>query len=74
MNLEVRVQTRASQNKVVTLSAAKFKVYVTVAPEDGRANQVVLELLSDHFGLSRSCFRIIKGEKTRDKIISIEEE
>lgn len=73
MKLEVRVQTRARQNKVVRLSESKFRVYVTAAPEDGRANQVVLELLSDHFGLSKSCFKIVKGEKVRDKIISIEE-
>ena len=74
MKLEVRVQTRASRNTVLKLGDRKFKVYVTVPPESGRANRAVIELLSKYFGLSASCFEIIKGETVKDKIISIKEE
>ena len=71
MKLEVRVQTRSSRNAVIKLGDRKFKVYVTVPPEGGRANQAVIELLAEHFGLSGSCFAIVKGETTKNKIISI---
>ena len=56
------------------LGGNKFKVYVTVPPESGRANRAVIELLSKYFGLSASCFEIVRGETARDKIISIKEE
>ena len=74
VKLEVRVQTRASRNAVLKLGGHKFKVYVTVPPESGRANRAVIELLSEYFGLSGSCFEIVRGETARDKIISIKKE
>lgn len=69
----VRVMPRASQRKVVKEAAGKLKVYVTTAPEDGKANEAVRELLAEHFAVPKSRVVIIKGEKSRDKVIEINE-
>jgi uncharacterized protein YggU (UPF0235/DUF167 family) len=48
-----------------------FKVYVTVVPEAGKANEAVIELLSDFLDIPKSKFNIIKGETNRNKVLEI---
>ncbi|MDP3057054.1 MAG: DUF167 domain-containing protein [bacterium] len=48
-----------------------YKVYVTVAPEQGKANKKMIELLAEYFKVSKSQIRIIKGEMSRNKIVEI---
>ena len=48
-----------------------YKVYVTVAPEQGKANKKMIDLLAEYFKVSKSQIRIIKGEISRNKIIEI---
>lgn len=48
-----------------------YKVYVTVAPEQGKANKKMIELLSEYFRVPKSQIRIVKGEISRNKIVEI---
>lgn len=48
-----------------------YKVYVTVAPEQGKANKKMIELLAEYFDVAKSNIRIIKGETSRNKIVEI---
>ncbi len=66
----VRVTTRAKQNKIVE-SGDVLRVYVTCVPENGRANEAVIDLLSDYFKIAKSRIQIIKGLTSRDKVFAI---
>ena len=66
----VRVTPHAKQNKVVE-SNGVLRVYTTVAPENGRANNAVIELLAKHFDVAKSQIKIVRGVATRDKVIEI---
>jgi uncharacterized protein (TIGR00251 family) len=70
MRVSIRVIPRAKQNKVVE-EADRVKVYLTVPPVEGRANQALIALLAAHFQVRKSDIRIVRGEKSRDKIIEI---
>lgn len=48
-----------------------YKVYVTVAPEQGKANKKMIELLAEYFDVAKSQIRIVKGETSRNKIVEI---
>lgn len=48
-----------------------YKVYVTVAPEQGKANKKMIDLLAEYFRVSKSQIRILKGEISRNKIVEI---
>lgn len=48
-----------------------YKVYVTAAPEKGKANKKMIELLAEYFKASKSQIKIIKGEISRNKIVEI---
>ena len=67
----IRVTPHAKQNKVVENDGA-LRVYTTVAPENGRANGAVIELLSDYLDVPKSRIKILKGLAGRDKVVSIE--
>lgn len=50
-----------------------YKVYVTAAPEDGKANKAVIALLAKELGVPKSALTILKGETSRNKLIEISE-
>ena len=67
----VRVTPHAKQNKVVETDGV-LRVYTTVAPENGRANEAVIKLLSEYFNVAKSRIVISKGLASRDKVVCIQ--
>lgn len=67
----VRVIPHAKQNKVV-LDGDVLRVYTTTAPEKGRANGAVIDLLSEYFSIAKSRIVISKGATSRNKIVVIQ--
>ena len=66
----IRVTPHAKQNKVVENDGV-LRVYTTVAPENGRANEAVVKLLSEYFDVPKSSIKILRGLTGRDKTVSI---
>ena len=67
----IRVTPHAKQNKVVK-SDGVLRVYTTVAPENGRANSAVIELLSEYFDVPKSRIKILRGLSGRDKVVTVD--
>ena len=68
MRLTVRVIPNARKIKIVQ-EPDRLKVYIKAPAVDGKANRALLETLSDHLGIKKSQIKIIRGEKSRDKVI-----
>ena len=51
---------------------ALYKIYVTAAPEDGKANDAVIKLLAKSLDIAKSSLTIVRGHTIRDKVIKIE--
>lgn len=66
----VRVTPKASSNRIKREDDGSLRVYVTTAPEDGKANKKVIELISKEFKIPKSSLEIIKGQKSKDKTIA----
>ena len=47
------------------------KVYLTAPPLDGRANEALVRFLAEHYGVKPSAINIIKGLKSRNKVVNI---
>lgn len=65
--LAVRAQPGARRAGVLGEQNGALKVAVTAPPEDGRANQALLEQLRRALGLRRSQLELIGGPTSRDK-------
>ncbi len=70
--LSVRVQPRASRNRVGEYRDGTLRVSVTSPPQDGRANAAVLEVIADALGVAKSQLRIVRGHSSRDKVIAVD--
>ncbi len=66
----IRVIPKAKQNKVV-VEEDRLKVYLTAPAIEGRANEALIKILAAHFQVRKGDIRIVKGEKSRDKIVEI---
>jgi len=69
--VSLRVQPKASANKILGEHAGALKVSVTAAPEKGKANAAVVTLLSKELGIPKSSIEIVRGETTRIKTLRI---
>lgn len=67
----LRVQPRASRNAIVGTMGNAVKLAITAPPVDGKANQAVVEYLSDLFRVPKSSIVIVSGETGRNKLIAI---
>ena len=65
--LTVRAQPGARRNGIQGEHAGMLKVYVTQAPEKGKANQAILAVLSQELKLRSSQIELIAGETARQK-------
>jgi len=48
-----------------------IKVYLTAPAIEGRANEALVDFLAEHFGVKRSAIEILKGLKSRHKVVNI---
>jgi uncharacterized protein (TIGR00251 family) len=71
VTLTLRVTPRARQNKVAGKVGDTWKVSVTAPPEDGRANDAVIELLADALGIKRRQIEMLTGLSSRNKVVRI---
>ena len=71
MILNIRVVPRASRN-LVKKEGERLKAYLTRPAEDGQANAQLIELLSDYLQVKKYRIKIIKGDKSREKVIEID--
>jgi uncharacterized protein (TIGR00251 family) len=67
----VKVIPRASRDEVVGLQDGILKVRLCAPPVEGAANDALREVLARHYGVKRSQVRILRGEKSRLKVVSI---
>jgi len=71
MRIYVKVIPKSSQSKIEEMEDGSYKVWVTVVPEKGKANQTVIKLLAKYFKVSKSQIEIIGGKTARTKIVDI---
>jgi len=68
---QVTVKPGSSQEKVVSTASDTLVVYLRAKPHDGEANTALVKLLAKHFHLAKSKIVILRGAKSRIKIIEI---
>lgn len=69
--VSVRVIPNASKNEVIKGEDGILKVRVTAKATEGKANKAVIEVLADYFGVRKGQVRILRGEKSRDKVVKV---
>lgn len=69
--LEVRVQPRASRPGLAGLHGDRLRIRLSSPPVDGRANEELVALVADAFGVPRARVTIEHGLSGRDKRVRV---
>ena len=70
--LSVRVQPRASRNAILGWYQNVLRVAVTAPPVEGEANQALTRLLARALGVASSGVNVVRGQRSRDKLVRVE--
>ena len=70
MKVLIRVKPNSKDEGIVQ-EGDIFTVRVREPPREGKANQAVIKLLAQHFGVPRSQIRILSGLRSKNKIIEL---
>ena len=71
MKYSVIVKPGTSQEKIIETAPDELTVYLRAKPHDGEANIALIKLLSKHFGIPKTSIKVVRGAKSRNKIIEI---
>lgn len=69
--LRLRVAPKAARARIMGEHAGALKMAVTEAPERGKANAAVIELLARALGVPKKNISIVQGETSQDKVAEI---
>ena len=67
--LRLRVSPGSRRSEIVGRYGDGWKVRVAAPPEGGRANEAVVELLSERLRIPRRSISIVSGHTAREKIV-----
>lgn len=71
MQIQVKAFPSSRKNSIKQESGV-YKVYITAPAVDDKANEAVIEILADFFDVRPRFVTIVKGLKSRLKVINIE--
>lgn len=71
MKISVKVKANARENLVEKLENGDYVVHTTALPIDNKANEKVVELLGEYFGIAKSRLQVVRGASSHNKIIEV---
>jgi uncharacterized protein (TIGR00251 family) len=69
--LELKIIPNAPRNEVVGWLGTALKVKIHAPALEGRANDALLDFLAAHLGVPRRDISLLRGDKSRQKIVRI---
>lgn len=72
VTIECRVTPRASRNAIKGVRDGVLQIALNAPPIEGRANEALIEFISDRLRIPRSRISILGGEHGRNKVVLIQ--
>ena len=73
LTIKVRVQPKASRDRVDGYQEGTLRIRVTAPPQDGKANEAVVSLLAKTLGIAKRRVRIVRGHGSREKLVTVDD-
>jgi len=69
--IKIKTHPGSKKEKIIRKTEDSLEIWLKEKPIENRANKALINLLSDFFKIKESKVRLIRGAKTRNKIIEI---
>jgi uncharacterized protein YggU (UPF0235/DUF167 family) len=73
LKITVKVKPNARENTLKLLDSGIYEAKVSVPPEKGKANNKVIELLSEHLMVPKSKITLVSGQTFKEKVFEIKD-
>ena len=70
--IEVRLRPRGRGDELIGIVDGVLQARVSAPPVDGRANKALCKLIAKRAGVAPSRVAVVRGEKSRDKLVRVE--
>jgi len=71
IRLEIKAIPGASKTEFAGVKDGRLRIRLAAAPEDGKANNELINFLSKTFDCPKRDVRILSGEKSRLKVVEV---
>lgn len=71
MEIKVHVKLRSSKVEVIKMSQTEYAVRLTAPPEKGKANEQLIDAISEFLKVPRRKISIVRGAASREKTLEI---
>lgn len=68
----VRLRPRGSRDELIGMRDGVLQARVAAPPVDGKANRALCKLIAKRAGVAPSKVSVVRGEKSRDKLVRVE--
>ncbi|MBM4144988.1 MAG: YggU family protein [Nitrospira sp.] len=72
VTLKIKVEPRSSRKGISGVVGNAIKIKVNAPPVGGAANEELIEVLSEEFGIKKTSIKILRGISSRNKVVEIE--
>ena len=69
--LAVRVTPGAKRNSITGFTGGVWRIKIAAPPVEGKANEALVNYLSEVLGVRKNSFYLMKGETNRNKLLSV---
>ena len=73
MKLTIKVKPNSKESGVEEIGPHHLLIKVKAPPRENKANQEVVETLAEHLRVPKSRLSIVKGMKSKQKVVEVEE-
>jgi uncharacterized protein (TIGR00251 family) len=70
--IEVRLRPRGSRDELIGMRDGVLQAKVMAPPVDGKANKALCKLIAKRVGVAPSRVSVVRGEKSREKVVRVE--
>lgn len=71
--LRVKATTKASKNAIVGIRSGELFISVTAVPENGKANEAIVKLLSKSLKCAKTNIELVSGSKSKNKLFRVDQ-
>ena len=71
MNIYVKVKPHSGKQEVENFGSGRYLVYLKESPENGKANEELIKVLSKHLGTPATRIKIKTGFTSPNKMLEI---
>jgi uncharacterized protein len=71
-HIEVRLRPRGGRDELIGVENGVLQARVSAPPVDGKANRALCKLIAKRLGVAPSRVSVVRGQKSRDKLVRVE--